>query len=52
LEVIGSAGQGYLDSMEVEEGVIHIASENRSQGSLEASVNKGRKARFRFAGDH
>ncbi len=40
MEVIRSAGQGYLDSLEVEEGVIYIASGNRSQGSFEASVNK------------
>ncbi len=24
MEVIGSAGQGYLDSLEVEEGVVYI----------------------------
>ncbi len=41
LDVIGSTGQSSPDSLEVEEGAIYIASGNRSQGSLEASVNKG-----------
>ncbi len=42
LGVIRSTGQSSLDSLEVEEGVIYIVSGNISQGSVEASVNKGK----------